>query len=603
MVLTKIQTLFKLGVVSLVRLALYKLSLRTGLNPVKRINHPPIDESLFYCDDDISGRSSQVPQITPFGWMKSVSLDNLDWSRNLLTEQVVHDSHLPWYQIPDFDPAVGDIKGVWEASRFSWAPALAKSYCLGDTSATVTLNQVCGSWMKNNPFYLGPNWKCGQEASIRVIHLAYTAKLLDQVDNSKPSLLAFIKAHLMRIAPTVLYAVAQNNNHGTSEATALFIGGSWLLKHGDPQGEKWQKQGRYWLENRAKCLIENDGSFSQYSSNYHRLMLDSYSLAELWRQSLDLEPFKSCLYTRLGAATNWLYQLTDSKSGDIPNLGANDGAWLLPISGSDYRDFRPTVAIASHVFLKKHIWTHLPQVQQSYALLALTASGRELNAQTSFHFPDGGYFGLRNSDNTAFALVNYPRFRFRPSQCDALHVDFWVDGVNVLRDGGTYSYNAGQELIDYYGGVASHCSVQFDDHDQMPRLSRFLFGDWLSSRDIQWNADLSRCQASYIDSFECSHKRNVTLTENALIVRDTLSGFKEKAVLRWRLAPGMWHIEGRKVYNKEQQILISCDSEIVRFELVDGRESRYYYQERTIPVLEIEVKKNAQIVTEYQYKQ
>jgi hypothetical protein len=61
-------------------------------------------------------------------------------------------------------------------------------------------------------------------------------------------------------------------------------------------------------------------------------------------------------------------------------------------------------------------------------------------------------------------------FRFRPSQADALHLDFWLAGSNVLRDAGSYSYNTEPEWLNVFPGHnASHNTVQFDDRDQMPR--------------------------------------------------------------------------------------------------------------------------------------
>ena len=39
------------------------------------------------------------------------------------------------------------------------------------------------------------------------------------------------------------YALGQQNNHGTSEAAALFIGGSWLEQLGDPRGARWSRIG------------------------------------------------------------------------------------------------------------------------------------------------------------------------------------------------------------------------------------------------------------------------------------------------------------------------------------------------------------------------
>ena len=86
------------------------------------------------------------------------------------------------------------------------------------------------------------------------------------------------------VAPKIGYAVGQDNNHGTSEAAALFIGGRWLAALGHPVGTRWERNGRRWLEERAQRLIERDGSCSQYSVNYHRLMLDTLSVVEIWRR-------------------------------------------------------------------------------------------------------------------------------------------------------------------------------------------------------------------------------------------------------------------------------------------------------------------------------
>ena len=43
--------------------------------------------------------------------------------------------------------------------------------------------------------------------------------------------------------------------------------------------------GRKMLEEMSSALISRDGSFSQSSTNYHRLMLDTFSLAEIWNKN------------------------------------------------------------------------------------------------------------------------------------------------------------------------------------------------------------------------------------------------------------------------------------------------------------------------------
>lgn len=279
----KAQTAKNLGVFNLARVAVYQLGVRSGLNPVKRLNQASISGLLFRpLSALVQCKSSQRYQFSPFGWKPKRLVSELRWAESALTGKCYSNMNKPWFCLSDFDSNVGDIKGIWEASRFDWVLGLAKDYLSGREQALDELNATTKDWLKHNSPYLGPNWKCGQEASIRVMHLAMAAKLLNQVESPEPALLAFVKAHLKRIAPTISYAVAQDNNHGTSEAAALFVGGSWLVSNGDKSAMRWQKMGRKWLENRAKHLIDDDGTFSQYSVNYHRVMLDTYSMAELW---------------------------------------------------------------------------------------------------------------------------------------------------------------------------------------------------------------------------------------------------------------------------------------------------------------------------------
>ncbi|WP_318484222.1 heparinase II/III family protein [Photobacterium leiognathi] len=597
----KAQTAIDLGLLNLARVAGYQLSVRSGINPVKRLSQAPISGLLFR-PATCSRQSSYIKQykFAPFGWLPPLSVKELKWDSSVLTEHCFSEMSKPWFNLSDFDSNVGDIKGIWEASRFDWALGLARDYLFGRESALDELNAIAKSWMDQNPPYLGPNWKCGQEASIRVMHLAFSAKLLSQVRKTEPTLLALIKAHLQRIAPTIAYAVAQDNNHGTSEAAALFIGGSWLVINGDKSGNRWQKLGRKWLENRAKYLIDKDGTFSQYSVNYHRVMLDTYSMAELWRRELELPPFSKELTKKISLATQWLYQLIDTSTGDAPNLGHNDGARLLPLTDTDYRDFRPSVQLASVVFLQASAWQEDGDYDEPLVLFQLRKPQQNLPTPASFHFEQGGYIGLRHQSGT-FALFNYPKFRFRPAQNDALHLDLWRGGVNLLRDGGTFSYNAGQDYIDYYGGTQSHNTIQLDGHEQMPRLSRFLLGGWLKAKNVNFDEHQLTGQAGYRDYLGGEHHREVSLTETSLKVTDQVSGVRNKAVLRWRLNLDNWQVQGQKVTNGNHSIFISSDVKIVRLEIIEGKESRYYYQERSISVLEVEISSDGKITTEYQF--
>ncbi len=495
---------------------------------------------------------------------------------------------------------------------------------MGEPEGLERLNTWLAEWVHNNPPYLGPNWKCGQEASIRVMHLAVAALLLDQHRRPMPALRTLIGAHLRRIAPTIQYAIAQDNNHGTSEAAALFIGGSWLATLGGRDGQRWAALGRRWLENRSARLIEVDGSFSQYSVNYHRLLLDTYSLVEHWRRCLELPAFSPRLHGRLAAATRWLQAMTQPETGDAPVLGANDGAWLLPFGDSDYRDYRPAVQLAMALFLDRRAYGDAADGGASWnrplRWLGIPVPTRPAEPPGAVQFDAGGYSLLRRGP--ACALLRYPRFRFRPSQADALHVDLWVAGINHLRDAGSYSYNAGDAVSGYFSGTAGHNTIQFDDRDQMSRLSRFLFGDWLRAEAVlpltevgdevkaeaaveaEAKTETGRTlttAAAYTDAQGARHRRQVWLATDRLRVEDEVSGFASKAVLRWRLAPGDWRLAGDTVRRSDtgNALRVTASVPIARMELVQGWESRYYLQRTAVPVLEVEITQPGRLVSDY----
>jgi len=489
-----------------------------------------------------------------------------------------------------------------------WVLAFAQRARNGDSAALTRLNTWLLDWCTNNQPYYGPNWKCGQEASIRVMNLAVAAIVLGQTRSATEGLNSLITVHLQRISPTLQYAIAQDNNHGTSEAAALFIGGSWLESQGIAPGKNWARVGRYWLENRVARLIGADGSFSQYSLNYHRVLLDTLSTAELWRLQLALPRFSDDWEQKARAAVGWLFSMIDASTGDGPNVGANDGARLLQLTDTTYRDYRPSVQLAMALFCDERAYAEDKGCNDLLCWLGVPFPEKISSPPGNFCADDGGFAVIRRG--STMAMLRYPRFRFRPSQADALHVDLWVGGENLLRDAGSFSYSAEPTWISYFGGTASHNTVQFDGRDQMPRLSRFLFGDWLkTSSFVPISVGLASTQVSagYRDDHGASHLRAISVTENRLCVVDTLEGFRDFAVLRWRLAPGDWVLRIDHEYNEAhvscgaQLLTVRTNVPIVTCQLTIGWESRHYLEKLPLPVLELEVRQAATLTTEYRW--
>lgn len=601
---TKLRTYRALGIANLARVAAYRGRLKLRLFEAEPRILPGF-RAPFFTAVALPPIAAPVPSTWQgeglmFGY-HGIALDGVpDWLANPLTGAKFPGSERPWFAIGDFDPAFGDIKLVWEYSRLGWMLPMAARARNGDAGELQRLNLWIEDWSSKNPPYRGPNWKCGQEASIRVMHLAMVAQILGQAGTPAESLIDLVETHLPRIAPTLAYARAQDNNHGTSEAAALFIGGSWLAAQGRPGGANHARIGRRLLEERVARLVAPDGSFSQHSVTYHRLLLDTLSMVEIWRRALDLPAFSDRFHARARAAADWLRNLIFGEDGDAPNLGANDGAQLLPLADTPYRDFRPSCQLATQLFAGKRAFA--PGAADALAdwfSIPLAAEVEPEPASQRFDF--GGYATLRGAD--AAVLMRYPRFRFRPSQADAMHVDLWVGGAALLRDGGTYSYNDGDEWLARLGGVAGHNTVQFDGKEQMPRLGRFLLGDWLNAdvADGPWHkGEAQGFTAQYRSRDGWTHRRALELRPNRLMVRDDVAGFRERATLRWRMAPGDWTLDGSTAKMGGFSLRIDADVPI-ELRLEKGYESRRYHEVTEAPILVVEVRQPGTIFTEIEW--
>ena len=600
-VVLKARTISALGLANVARVAAYRLGLKSGLGRVRRLSAQtpagPFFEEPRRRVGDLRPSRAWTTESVYFGYHR-FALEGAppDWFLNPMTGLRLDQSGQPWWQIPDFNTCAGDIKVIWEPSRFDWVLAGAEAAAAGDADALPRMEQWLENWCRSNPPFCGPNWKCGQETSIRVMHMAMAALVLGSEDAPTPGLQQLLAVHLQRIEPTISYAIGQDNNHGTSEAAALFVGGTWLAACGHERGRHWGELGRKLIENRLRRLVATDGSFSQYSLTYHRVLLDTLVMAEVWRRRRALPAFSQTARARMAAAARWLFAMIDPLSGDGPNLGANDGARFLPLTDTDYRDFRPTVHSAMALFVGERAYAGHGEWEAPLRWLGIAMPDTVSAPPVSALFDEGGYAVLRQPG--AMALLRYPRFRFRPAQADALHVDLWVAGQNLLRDAGTYSYNSDAVTLDRFGGTAGHNTVQFDGRDQMPRLGRFLFGEWLKAERVGFDATKGQAGAAYRDWRGAGHARVVTSGPGRLRVDDALSGRFGRAVLRWRLAQGDWKIDGHGVGDGHRRLSITADVDIARLTLTQSEESLYYLEKHPVPVLEVEVEAPGTITSE-----
>jgi hypothetical protein len=263
-----------------------------------------------------------------------------------------------------------------------------------------------------------------------------------------------------------VYARSQNNNHLLSEAAGLYTAGLALPGHLDTQ--RWRELGWKWFNRALLKQVANDGCYSQHSTNYHRLMLQ----LALWVDAIKDRPFPPASQQRLAAAAGWLANLLDPLSGNVPNLGANDGAYFFPL-GMSFTNYRPVTTEAIQRFAGEGIgqWgTKSPRLNTARNPLEPRKSGPEVVMQ--------------HPELPSWAYLRAAHFNERPSHADQLHLDLWWQGLNLALDAGTFQYNAAPPWDNALASTAVHNTIMVDGQEQMTRAGRFLWLDWAQAEII-----------------------------------------------------------------------------------------------------------------------
>ncbi|WP_235035420.1 heparinase II/III-family protein [Roseomonas sp. 18066] len=415
----------------------------------------------------------------------------------------------------------GDIRPVWEANRFAWAPLLVQASRLWPSEGhQAALESNWARWNAANPPYRGPNWACGQEAAIRLLHLGLALVLAGQ--QPSPAAQAFLRLHAARIAATALYARAQDNNHAISEPAGLLVA-AWFLDDAAAAARSERK-----LAAAVARLVAPDGGFAPVSTGYHRLLLDTLTALEAIRRHLGRPALAAPIPARMAAASIWLARVM-APSGALPRLGHQDASAVADLGAHGPADARGSVERALRLFAG--FSTGTPDPGCDWLGLGPAPALPRPAAWTAAGSRGWEVAGAR-------ALLRAGPLRFRPGQADLLHLELWDGDRPLLTDGGTGAYNPPQGSrwwLDYFPSQAAHNAIQFDAQEPMPRLGRFLFGAWPRVAPLPQGAMAT-------DRFGRTHRRQIRVEGRHWLVTDLVEGTFERAVLRWRLGPGEWEM-------------------------------------------------------------
>jgi Heparinase II/III-like protein/Heparinase II/III N-terminus len=405
---------------------------------------------------------------------------NYDWVTNP-DSGYKYDANKHWTEIQDYSKEAGDIKFVWEKSRFSYLYDIIRyDYHYNDNCADIVFRDIL-SWISNNHVNSGPNYRCSQEISLRVLNWIFA---LHYYRNS-----AVITEDIFELIQYAIYwqmdhvyknidfsRIAVRNNHAITETLALYLAGTFFPTM--PGADRWKKNGKAWFEEEIAYQVYEDGTFLQFSMNYHRVVVQLLTWAITLSEKND-DRFSDVVYDRAKKSVTFLRTCMAEENGWLPDYGGNDGALFFKLNNAHYRDYRPQLQALAFA-LKMEVGIDSPLEDAGWYGFDVKKVTRSKFRNGIFSFPVGGYYIVREPGTLTF--IRCGSYKDRPAQADNLHLDIWHKGENILLDAGSFKYNTDEETMRYFNGTASHNTIMLDDKDQMLKGGHFIWYYWSSCK-------------------------------------------------------------------------------------------------------------------------
>ncbi|MFH1130915.1 MAG: alginate lyase family protein [Pseudomonadota bacterium] len=493
-------------------------------------------------------------------FFRTPSPNPIDWYTNPFHNKKSDSKKTVWCDIPDYLPEQGDPRMLWEPARAAWAIDLARATARGNKSLGSLFWRWTDSWMSACPPFRGFQWKCGQESSVRFIAIATGFWALANSAETTPerwvqfARLAWATGY--RIFRHLDYALSQKNNHALSEACGLLLVSLLFPEFRD--APKWQSTAIRILSGELRRQLYEDGTYLQHSVNYHRVMLDVAVLALRLAEVAHM-PFEQELYNRLERCSEFLFQMMELDTGQLPQYGNNDGAYVLPFSECDFTDFRPTIQAAQYLTKRRRILSEGPWDEQLLWLFgkqALSEKPLLPRIPKSTAFDVGGYYTLRSQES--WAMVRCHTYRDRTAQCDQLHTDLWWRGMNILQDCGTFQYYSPErpDLEYFFKSTAAHNTVEIDGQDPLERVSRFLWFPWSKGKLRRF--DVSPTNALVFEGenldyarppWNVLHRRAIVALKGDfwVVIDDVLGKNTNQTILRWHMLDSPYSLRENSV--------------------------------------------------------
>ncbi len=402
----------------------------------------------------------------------------------------------------------GDCKLVWEPNRHHQLVVLGRAYrATGDKKYAQAVVDHIQSWLDNNPYGKGMNWRSPLELGIRLINWVWAIDYIIESDlfagSVKERIIESIYLHLRDISRKFSQGTSANN-HLVGEAAGVFIAASYFNIF--VESRTWIESSQKIIEREIQAQTYKDGCTREHALGYQFFVFQFYLFSGLVARHSN-RPFSSSYWSTLETIALFIAKLAEGGT-ELPMFGDRDDGYVLDL-GNAVHDINTLMDIGSLMFdhpifasLRQEnsettFWLTNEQEKQSFTSTypLNTPTTNDKQNITSFHFEESNYFLLQygniDAGNKVSLLIDSAELGFTNiaahGHADALSFAMRLNDIDLFVDTGTYDYFSYPEWRNYFRKTCAHNTVEVDGQDQSVMQGPFMWAQHANTTCIEWS--------------------------------------------------------------------------------------------------------------------
>ncbi len=452
----------------------------------------------------------------------------------------------------------GDCKEVWEPNRHHQFVVLARAYSItGDKRYADKVAALMRSWIDNNAFATGMNWRSPLELGVRMINWVWALELIRGSGAVSDQLWDDIQLCMFRHCWDNQRKYSRGssaNNHLVGEAAGVYVAASYFQNF--PRAAAWASEAKSILEREIIAQSYPDGCTREQALGYQFFVIQFYLACGLVGR-LTAKPFSSEYWSRLSLMIEFPLQI--GASGTLPLFGDQDDGYVLDF-GDHPRDLGALATCASNIpELKIDCGDSGAECESSFwwtgnARPNADRQNKDKNSSQfrSVAFADAGYYLLRSNafDSRTSILFDCAELGYGEiaahGHADALSFSLSAFGHYLIVDTGTYDYFTDIRWRNYFRSTAAHNTVEIDGENQSHMSGPFMWSSRANSKCVKWIADGDQTEVQgQHDGYHrltdpVSHERTISLMIDELkidVVDKLTAAATHKVKIYFHLGP------------------------------------------------------------------